>query len=64
MDNSFICIREKQNKTKHLKIKAPILHEKITLYHIYPTPPLGQDMTQGQFLSEVKLNLNSEFSFS
>ena len=21
------------------------------LYHIYPTPPLGQDMTQGQFLS-------------
>ena len=20
-------------------------------YHIYPTPPLGQDMTQGQFLS-------------
>ena len=19
-------------------------------YHIYPTPPLGQDMTQGQFL--------------
>ena len=20
---------------------------------IYPTPPLGQDMTQGQFLSEV-----------
>ena len=23
------------------------------LYHIYPTPPLGQDMTQGQFLSGV-----------
>ena len=22
--------------------------------HIYPTPPLGQDMTQGQFLSGVK----------
>ena len=22
--------------------------------HIYPTPPLGQDMTQGQFLSRVK----------
>ena len=21
--------------------------------HIYPTPPLGQDMTQGQFLSGV-----------
>ena len=23
------------------------------LYHIYPTPQLGQDVTQGQFLSEV-----------
>ena len=22
-------------------------------YPIYPTPPLGQDMTQGQFLSRV-----------
>ena len=22
-------------------------------HHIYPTPPLGQDMTQGQFLSGV-----------
>ena len=22
-------------------------------YHIYPTPPLGQDMTQGQFSSGV-----------
>ena len=22
-------------------------------YPIYPTPPLGQDMTQGQFLSGV-----------
>ncbi len=21
-------------------------------YHIYPTPPLGQDMAQGQFLAE------------
>ena len=29
--------------------------------HIYPTPPLGQDMTQGQFFIQV---LNSEFSFS
>ena len=26
---------------------------RITLYPIYPTPPLGQDMTQGQFLSGV-----------
>ena len=25
----------------------------IPVYRIYPTPPLGQDMTQGQFLSGV-----------
>ena len=25
----------------------------LSLYHIYPTSPLGQDMTQGQFLSGV-----------
>ena len=25
----------------------------LSCYHIYPTPPLGQDMTQGQFLSGV-----------
>ena len=31
---------------------------------IYPTPPLGQDMTQGHFLSGVSQVLNSEFSFS
>ena len=24
------------------------------LYPIYPTPPLGQDMTQGQFLSGIQ----------
>ena len=32
----------------------------IIVYHIYLTPPLRQDMTQGQFLT----GLNSEFSFS
>ena len=33
-------------------------------YHIYPTPPLGQDMTQGQFCKRSLTGLNSEFSFS
>ena len=34
-------------------------------YHIYPTPPLGQDMTQGQFfLKRSSTGFNSEFSFS
>ena len=34
------------------KIK-PISTQRCPVYPIYPTPPLGQDMTQGQFLSEV-----------
>ena len=33
-------------------------------YHIYPTPPVGQDMTQGQFFKRSLTGLNSEFSFS
>ncbi len=31
---------------------------------IYPTPPLGQDMTQGQFFKQSLAGLNSEYSFS
>ena len=30
-----------------------VVNYHIISYHIYPTPPLGQDMTQGQFLSGV-----------
>ena len=33
-------------------------------YHIYPTPLLGQDMTQGEFFKRSLTDLNSEFSFS
>ena len=36
----------------------------LLVYHIYPTPPLGQDMTQGQFSKRSLTGLNSEFSFS
>ena len=35
-----------------------------TEYHIYLTPPLGQDMTQDQFFKRSLTGLNSEFSFS
>ena len=35
-----------------------------SINHIYPTPPLGQDMTQGQFFKRSLTCLNSEFSFS
>ena len=34
------------------------------VYHIYQTPPHGQDMTQGQFLKQSLTGFNSEFSFS
>ena len=30
-------------------------------YPIYPTPPLGQEMTQGQFFKRSLTGLNSEF---
>ena len=31
------------------------------IYHIYPTPPLGQDMTQGQFFKWSLTGLKSVF---
>ena len=33
-------------------------------YIYLPTPPLGQDMTQGQFFKRSLTGFNSEFSFS
>ena len=36
----------------------------IYIYDIYPTAPLRQDMTQGQFFKRSLTGLNSEFSFS
>ena len=41
-----------------------IQEEQWRTYHIYPTPLLGQDRTQGQFLKRSLTGLNSEFSFS
>ena len=37
---------------------------RVYVYPIYPTSPLGQDMTQGQFFKRGITGLNSEFSFS
>ena len=39
-------------------------NDKGDIYHIYPTLPHGQDMTQGQFFKRSLTGLNSEFSFS
>ena len=47
------------SRTIHMYFKRYIY-----LFHIYPTPPLGQDMTQGQFFKRSLTGLNSEFSFS
>ena len=50
--------------TSHLSFTR-ILSARTYPHHIYPTPPLGQDMTQGQFFLKRGLTgLNSEFSFS
>ena len=35
-----------------------------SIYHIYPTPPLGQDIIQGQYFKRSLTGLNLEFSFS
>ena len=43
-------------------IKLPL--NQIKTNHIYPTPPLGLDMTQSQFFKWTLTGLNSEFSFS
>ena len=44
-----------KNMVKKLVLKLDVMSSSgiVYLYHIYPTPPLGQDMTKGQFLSEV-----------
>ena len=43
-----------------LIVFPPTLYTNV--YHIYPTPPLGQDMTQGQFFKRSITCLDSEFS--
>ena len=40
------------------------LTKKRSRRYYLPTPPLGQDMTQGQFFKRSLTGLNSEFSFS
>ena len=35
--------------------------KRVLLDSIYPTPPLGQDMTQGQFFKRSLAGLNSVF---
>ena len=56
-----VCVwRSILNLTSNYEIKPLFSYT----YSYLPTPPLGRDMTQGQFLSGVLTGLNSEFSFS
>ena len=41
-----------------------LLHDELVLLSYLPTPPLGQDMTQGQFFKRSLTGWNSEYSFS
>ena len=43
---------------------VPLVSVKVVVDPIYQTPPLGQDMTIGQFFKRSLTGLNSEFSFS
>ena len=49
-------------KKEYIRRSRKLLETKLHI-NIYPTPPLGQDMTQGQFKRSLT-GLNSEFSFS
>ena len=46
-------VLQKDTLTRYLFIICLRYVLRTSIYHIYPTPPLGQDMTQGQFLSKV-----------
>ena len=65
-----ICSYEVTNKSSWLSFadanKIHIYKTKryMNIDPIYPTPPLGQDMTQGQFFKRSLTGFNSEFSFS
>ena len=41
-----------EDKFKKSFIPSPMINKE-TLYTYFPTPPLGQDMTKGQFLSGI-----------
>ena len=48
-----------QNTLLLLSLPGPLWPGVEAPDHIYPTPPLGQDMTQGQFLKRSLTDFNS-----
>ena len=59
---SYLMAMHEHPQKKQQK-KKQLMHKHLNM-HIYLTPPLGQDMTQGQFFKRSLTGLNSEFSFS
>ena len=45
--------RRKKKNLIHFNVSNETVHSIKKVWYYLPTPPLGQDMTQGQFLSEV-----------
>ena len=65
IDKSIFLKKTNFNKLSfHLYFNKHFIVHLLKKVPIYPTPSLGQDMTQGQFLSGGLTGLNSEFSFS
>ena len=65
-ESLYLClvIMDWHSQCFPIKMKGKYDAEYSRNIHIYPTPPLGQDMTQGQFFKQSLTGLNSEFSFS
>ena len=66
LDWKLFLLEEYLKKKKKKKLKkncqSSDITDKIKLYK-YPTPLHEQDVTQGQFLMQSLIGLNSEFSF-
>ena len=55
MNSQFCEVIALKNRILQLSERLPACCDvSVNVYRIYPTPPLGKDMTQGQFLSGVE----------
>ena len=62
-NDCYECCTRENSLVSEIKESPIILGDNVTVDPIYPTPPLGQDMTQGQFFKRSLAGLNLEFSF-
>ena len=59
----YVCY-ERSMYVSHISVSGYVTENLRGFISYFPTPPLGQDMTQGQFFKRSLTGLNSEFSFS